>query len=95
MKRKDPLGRFIIDKEFVDSLPREMIEDKFMGKSVLEGKVIKNISIDDVSYPVEGFSYSFTMDAAPYINTDLFNTMLYGSSKKTLVVTKKEDIKFV
>ena len=57
----------------------------YMGESPLEGKVIKMI---------KDISYRLSVDFTP-LDHGWFWTAVGDGSKKTLNVTKKEDIKFV
>ena len=64
----------------------------YIGKSPLEGKVIKDITyIPETT--VEGFTYSVNFDFTP--DRNWFWQAIGDGGKKTLKVTKKEDIKFV
>lgn len=78
-KSKDPLGWYF-------------------ERSSLEGKVIKHITISNISYPVESFEINWTVSEGQSPSfwriADWSSPYIIGS-KKTLNITKKEDIKFV
>ena len=85
-KLTSPLGWFFEPKPTIAEFtltPSSFTIDIKETSSVLAGKVIKNISYTDITYP---FGASWVTEYPSFAIGD--------GGKKTLQVTKKEDIKF-